>query len=128
MEQTPATSFNDVASFIASAGQFDLGAIDKLLRKRRTALGRQRTAQTLGALAVGTPVQLADISPRELAGLTGTIAFVSGFRASVALDTRSTALLINGRSQFANLARQAWARGERTVELPRIPVASLVLL
>lgn len=81
------TTFPIVAQFIANqATTDDVDAIHNLLRSRAKALREIRAAQ----VRVGMAVKTADIKPKYLAHLTGTVSAISGTSATITLDKAST--------------------------------------
>jgi hypothetical protein len=71
---------------LSHATEQDLTRITEAVKQRRAALAAVRTA----SLTTGTPVRIANISPRYLNGLTGTLGRIDGKHATVILDAEST--------------------------------------
>lgn len=84
---TPLPALKSVVDFIASsATEGDLAKIHEAIRVRESALREERA----GRVAVGADVEIVDISPKYLNGLTGTVVRIQGARVTVQLDELST--------------------------------------
>ena len=80
----------DVLTFIETAATSDdIDAIHSAIKNR---LRRLRDAQA-AAVKLGDEVRIADISPKYLCGLSGTVTAKRGARVTVTLDERSTKML-----------------------------------
>jgi hypothetical protein len=93
------TTLSDVLAFISSASSTDLPVLSRACTQRGKALHEERGA----ALRDGDEVELRDLSPAYLNGLTGTVSPGSILRGrfALALDQRSTSLLRwKGRSKY----------------------------
>ncbi|ORT98459.1 hypothetical protein UK99_01585 [Frankia casuarinae] len=84
---TPTPTLAVATDFILShATDQDLTRITETVQQRRTALAAIRSA----SLTTGIPVRIANIKPRYLNGLTGTIRQIDGKHAAIILDAEST--------------------------------------
>ncbi len=83
---TPPTLAVATDFILSHATEQDLTRITETVKQRRAALAAIRTA----SLTTGTPVRIANIKPRYLDGLTGTIGQIDGTHAMVILDAEST--------------------------------------
>lgn len=88
----------DTLGFIASeADETDVERLFDALSARRSALRAVRAA----AVTIGVKVQIDQISPKYLIGLTGTVTSIKGKRATVTLDEKSTGVLRYAGSRFS---------------------------
>lgn len=79
------TTLKDVTTFIRSASETEIDALCRVIKDRSKALNNER-AEGARALPKGARVELVNISPKRLAGFTGTIVRIDGKAATVKLD------------------------------------------
>lgn len=83
-------TFEDVLDYILDGASDE--EIDRIWDAART---RQKVlrAKAAALVSVGTRVSLTDISPKYMAGLTGDVTDITGSRATVRFDGKSTLVL-----------------------------------
>ncbi|KPM52703.1 hypothetical protein E0F15_17770 [Frankia sp. B2] len=94
-ENIPTPTLQSATDFVLShATEDDLTRLSTSITQRRAALASIRTA----TLTTGTTVKIANVRPKYLNGLTGSITQIDGKHATITLDTDSTERL-RGTSQ-----------------------------
>lgn len=90
MTATTTHSIAQVLDYVHShADEQDLDALREAIKTRHAVLGQQRAA----SVRRDAEVRLDGLSPKYLNGLTGTVESISGNRADVRLDEKSTTRL-----------------------------------
>ena len=100
----------EVCALIATADRDDIDVLFDAVKRRAKTL-REDTA---AAVCVGATVETANLSPKALSGLRGTVTRIDGKRATITLDERSTAVL--KRTRY----------GYQAPDLTGIPLTALV--
>jgi hypothetical protein len=92
------TTLTDVATFITSeATEDDIARIYEFCKQRNKTLRTIRAA----SVQTGAAVELSNLSPKYLNGLTGTVSTITKDRCAVLLDEESTSTLKwSGRGRF----------------------------
>jgi len=94
------TTVNDVFEFIDTlTEERQLDSIQTALNDRRKTLRARRAA----SVQIGDLVEIANITPKTLSGLTGTVQSIKGKYATVLLDAKSTTKLRFSRIRQSRL-------------------------
>lgn len=86
----------DAVAFINNASKEDLDRLFAAINLRDRALREEQAA----AVAVGMTAKIADIKPKYLSGLTGTVESIQGSSAAFRLDKASTNRLRWSRTKY----------------------------